>query len=385
MMKFYLKISVSVIVILLALLFFVYPAAVITHMLLDSRLRNEGQSSLLPFWFQSAAGRYSSWADTYRESNYAVGLDHYDVAPTEWPMFGSAFWLVAADDLHVQERIDASCGKVRESIDKAAQIIADPVTGSWVKEKWGESYLERENVFYRMLIILGLSSYENITGNQQYHTLMSEQRESLAKELEESEFCVKDDYPGECYSSDVLWSVAAIQRASRLDNTNHNALVHKLMANFDGALKSVEGLPAFQVDARTGQLQQGARGCGNSGILSFAAELDEEVAQRWYQAHVRNFWKDTGWAAGFTELPLGSRDSFADVDSGPVFFEFGSVASAFGIGAARSVGRIDHAAPLTMQAVACSWPIPFGFLLPGAMGYAAVESWSLGVTDFSSL
>ena len=67
-----------------------------------------------------------------------------------------------------------------------------------------------------------------------------------------------------------------------------------------------------------------------------------------------------------------------DVDSGPVLFGIGSVATAFGIGAAKAVGRIDHAAPLTMEAIAGAWPTPFGFLVPGLMGRVAVKSWSLG-------
>jgi hypothetical protein len=67
-----------------------------------------------------------------------------------------------------------------------------------------------------------------------------------------------------------------------------------------------------------------------------------------------------------------------DVDSGPVMFGIGSVASAFGIGAAKTAGRIDQAAPLTMEAVAASWPTPFGPLIPGLMGRIAVKSWSLG-------
>ncbi|MBN2216555.1 MAG: hypothetical protein JW719_04180, partial [Pirellulales bacterium] len=56
----------------------------------------------------------------------------------------------------------------------------------------------------------------------------------------------------------------------------------------------------------------------------------------------------------------------------------GSVASGFGIGAAKAVGRYDHAAPLTMETIACSWPTPFGYLVPGLMGYLAADSWSLG-------
>jgi hypothetical protein len=84
------------------------------------------------------------------------------------------------------------------------------------------------------------------------------------------------------------------------------------------------------------------------------------------------------WLVGFTEMPRGSREDLMDVDSGPVFCEFGSVASAFGIGAAKAVGRFDHAAPLTLEAGAGAWPTPFGMLIPGFMGRVAVDSWSLG-------
>jgi hypothetical protein len=150
------------------------------------------------------------------------------------------------------------------------------------------------------------------------------------------------------------------------------------MATFDGPLKAEEGLPAFQAESRSGRIMQGARGCGNSGILLFAAELDPAIAGRWYDAYEKNFWKDTGWIAGFTEMPLQAKDDFMDVDSGPVLCGIGSVSSAFGIGAAKTAGRIDRAAPLTAEVVAASWPTPFGFLVPGLMGRLAVKSWSLG-------
>ncbi len=252
------------------------------------------------------------------------------------------------------------------------------MTATWVKTKWGNGYREKENVFYRMLLILGLSSYERITGDVQYHALMSRQQVTLAEELGKAKLHLRDDYPGECYPADMLWAVAAIQRAARLEGASHDELAKGLMAAFDGPMKAPEGLPAFQADSRSGRILQGARGCGNSGIIVFAAELDPVVAGRWYGAYEKNFWKDTGWIAGFTEMPRQSHDRFMDVDSGPVLFEVGFVASAFGIGAAKTAGRTDHAAPLTMEAVACSWPTPFGFLLPGVMGRLAVKSWSLG-------
>jgi hypothetical protein len=207
---------------------------------------------------------------------------------------------------------------------------------------------------------------------------MSRQRIALADELGKAKLHLRDDYPDECYPGDMLWAVAAIQRAARLDNARHDGLAKDLMAAFDGPVKAAEGLPAFQAESRSGRILQGARGCGNSGILLFAAELDPTIAGRWYDAYRRNFWKDTGWIAGFTEMPRDAGAPFMDVDSGPVLFGIGSVSTFFGIGTAKAAGRIDDAVPLTMEVVAASWPTPFGFIIPGLLGRAAVKSWSLG-------
>jgi hypothetical protein len=376
--KLVLHLLAAAIAIAFSLLFLLYPAAVIGQLLLDSELQTTGQSQLVPGWFESTAGRYRTWATRFLDTQYARSLELNNVAATEWPMFGSVFFLVTADELHAQGKIDASKEPIRGAVEKAAEVVASPVTATWVKAKWGNSYLERENVFYRMLLILGLSSYENVTGNSHYHALMSSQRSSLAQEFSTAQLHLLDDYPGECYPNDILWAVAAIQRAARLDHTNHDELANRLMTAFDGPLRAPEGLPAFGVDSKSGCIWQNARGCGNSGILLFASELDPVIADKWYHAYETYFWKDTGWIAGFTEMPRGTRPDFMDVDSGPVLFGLGSVASAFGIGAAKSTGRLDHAVPLTLEAVACSWPTPFGYLLPGLLGRLAADSGCLG-------
>ena len=294
-------------------------------------------------------------------------------------MFGSVFFLVTADELQKQGKIDVRSGKLRKAVETAAAVVVSPDTATWVKAKWGNDYLKKENLFYRMLVILGLSSYERMTGDTRYRALMSEQRAGVADELMAAKYHVLDDYPGECWPNDVVWSVAAIQRAAALERTNHSVLVRALMTSLDGALK-VDGLPAFKVDKDTGRVYETPRGCGNSGILPFAAELDADIAARWYREYDARFWKQTAWLAGFTEWPRGSRERYSDVDSGPVVCELGSVASAFGIGAAKACGRMDRAAPLTLEAVACSWPTPFGFLLPVAMGKIAVGGGCLAET-----
>jgi hypothetical protein len=260
-------------------------------------------------------------------------------------------------------------------------VVVSPDTAAWVKDKWGDAYLERENVFYRMLLIMGTAAYEEITGDARHRAVTARQWRGLAEELERAPFHVLDDYPGECWPNDVLWAVAAIRRAAALEGGNCDGLTRSLLAALDGTL-NVAGLPAFMADKKTGTPSDPPRGCGNSGILCFAAELDPAVATRWFEAHEARFWKENIWLAGFTEFPKGTASAFSDVDSGPVFCGFGSVASAFGIGAAKSVGRMDRAAPLTLEAVACSWPTPFGFLLPAAMGKLAADGGCLAETAF---
>ncbi|MDA3799385.1 MAG: hypothetical protein PF692_09925 [Kiritimatiellae bacterium] len=376
-MKKYFKLTIYIFLIIFSLVFFLYPGITITRVVMDSQLRTTGESSLVPKWFMKSSKRYLSWANRYINSNFAKDLYHDDIPATEWPMFGSAFFLVTAETLYNQDKIDVSEKKLQEAIEKAAEIIASPITATWVKTKWGDDYLHTENIFYRMLLMMGLSSYESITGDRQYHDLISEQSQSLTAELMATENCMLNDYPNECYPSDVLWSVAAIQRVAKLDQTNHNELVDKLMTSLNGPL-NVDGLPAYELHAYSGKIKQDPRGCGNSSIITFAAELNTEIAQDWFTAHDKYFWKHTPWVVGFTEKPANEFSEFMDVDSGPVIYGFGSMASVFGIGASKGVGRIDRAAPLTMEAVTASWPTPFGMLLPAVMGYKAIRSDCLG-------
>ena len=361
-----------------AAVFFLYPAGVIARLVLDGHFRSSGDSAWIAREFESVAGRYQSWAGKFLQTRAAAGANQDDVAATEWPMFGSVFFLLTAEDLQRQGRIDATRGPLRQAVNTAAAVVISPDTATWVRQKWGPAYPERENLFYRMLLILGLSSYESLTGDRPYHATLSAQRQALAAELAAARHHLLDDYPGECYPNDILWAVAAIQRAARLDGTNHDELARSLMATFDGPVRAPEGLPAFQMDAAFDRILQNARGCGNSGILIFAPELDPAIAGAWYRAHEAHFWKQSAWLAGFAEMPDGRYLDFMDVDSGPVWFGLGSVASAFGIGAARAAGRLDHAIPLSLEAIACSWPTPFGSLLPGFMGKLAADAPCLG-------
>jgi len=100
----------------------------------------------------------------------AAKLDKRLVAATEWPLFGSVFYLWSVESLQAAwERdrslaITAPAEYARSAIQAAAALVIDPHHAAWVKKHWGDDYLHRENVFYRMLVIAALTSEAQLLG-----------------------------------------------------------------------------------------------------------------------------------------------------------------------------------------------------------------------------
>lgn len=374
-----LRIAATVVIVLVAFAFGFFPAATTAQLALDSSLRERGQVGDLGAWFLATQRRYDRWAADYRRSQHAATVQSGDVAATEWPLFGSVFYLLSAEELLKTKQL-ALTSELRMSLTGAAKVVADPVSATWVRQKWGESYLERENVFYRMLVMLGLQSYANMIGDRTYAPLVERHARGLSEELARAPYHVLDDYPGECYPNDVIWAAAAISRVQALPASTRSELSRQVVTSIAQRLGDEHGLPAMLVDARMGNILQPSRGCSNSGLLSLVWELSPPIAEDWYRRYAAHFWLGNRWIVGFREHPVGAKATFSDVDSGPILFDVGTVASVFGIGAARAAGRFDHAAPITMEVIAASWPTPFGLLVPGIMGWAAADSWCLGET-----
>ena len=128
--------------IFLALALCIYPAAVVTGLLLDSTLTSTGHPEQLPDWFEPASTRHADWAEGYLRSGAAAKTNHWEVAATEWPMFGSVIYLVTAQELHGRGEIDARSGVIRQAVERSAEIVASLETATWVRTKWGEDYGE---------------------------------------------------------------------------------------------------------------------------------------------------------------------------------------------------------------------------------------------------
>ncbi len=357
----------------LSLFFFILPVFLVLWDLSDPALHGAGVPRCAFRWHRGLSPRYEKWARARVAAGRASQLGTGDISGTEWPLFGSVFYLWATESLEQAAQEDPSLCRVppsqyaRGAIEAAAALVADPNHAGWVRQHWGDEYLQKENLFYRMLLISALTSYQKLLGDARYEPLLRGQVESLAGELDESPHGLLDDYPGQCYPVDILPAIAAIRRADVVLGTDHSEFAARAIRGFqDGRLDRATGLPAYVVDSKTGRAEDCARGVGLSYMLIWAAELWPQTAESWYGQYEKQFWQEGSWFAGFREYP---RDvdvgwfNMADVDAGPVIGGYGVGASAFGVGAARVMGRSDQAYELATETLAICWPLPGGRLL----------------------
>lgn len=363
----------AIVVVIAAIYFFVLPGGILIQALSDSGLRGAEVPHFSFRWHRLLSARLERWALSRVGSGRAATLSEHDVSGTEWPMFGSVFYLWATETLQETWEKDQSLARespaqyARGAIEAVAALVADPNHAAWVKKYWGDDYLKRENLFYRMLLISGLTSYQKLSGNASYEALLRNQVETLASEIDESPVGLLDDYPGSCYPVDVIAAIAAIQRADSVLGTDHTAFARRAVRAFEGARLDPEWrLPAYVVDSKTGEHLGSARGVGISFMLIWAQELWPDTARQWYGKYQEHFWQEGWLLAGFREFPgngAGSKWLEFEVDAGPVLSGYGTAASAFGIGAARANGHFEHAYPLSAEALVASWPLPSGRLL----------------------
>lgn len=374
------------IVLVLAMYFFMIPGGIVVYDLLDPNIQDEGIPRAAVRLHQRLTPKYERWARDRIASGNASDMSIEDISGTEWPLFGSVFYLWATESLQEAWEKDNSIMHqapkeyARGAIESATKLVIDPNHAGWVKKHWGEEYLHRENVFYRMLFIAAITTYTRLTEDEQYLRLLREQVESLSKELDDSKHGLLDDYPDECYPTDILVAIACIQSADILLGDDHSIFIRRAIRAFQGRHLDERGIPPYMANSINGNALNTSRGCSNSYMCLFAPVIWPKEAERWYTLYEKFFWQYRWSFAGFREFPkdVPGYDWYMDVDSGPVLAGHGISASAFGAGAARVNGRFDHAYPLTAELIATCWPLPDGTLAGPRILSNAVDAPYLG-------
>lgn len=362
---------------------FLWPGLMLLRDLADPAMAGPGVPARARELHQRLSEEIEPWARERIVSGRAASAPLHDVPTTEWPMFSAVFYLMATENLVNEWESSGGEGEspmvyARPAVDAAKDLILDPSHHTWVRTHWGDDYLHQENVFFRGLLIAGLTSYHQVTGDGDVLPTLRDQVRTLSDELDASPLGLLDDYPGECYPIDIVATIAFIRHSDRSTGFDSRDFAARSLRAFDGERLDELGLVPFRVDLspdrRIARDVQPGRGIGSSWIAMFTAEAyGLERSQAWYAIHEEHFWQHQGWAEGFREWRRGTEDEWGfEIDAGPVIDGFGTAASAFGIGAARAHGRFDHAYSLSGQMAAASWTLPDGtLLLPRLVSHAA--------------
>ncbi|GJM26999.1 MAG: hypothetical protein DHS20C16_34140 [Phycisphaerae bacterium] len=364
--------GLSVFLLFLGLYLFLYPGVRVAYELSTLNPETVDTNGFAFRTHRKMAPRYERWATERLASGRAGMHTTEDLVETEWPLFGSVFFLWATEALQQEWERDSSLSPTPPkeyaagAIDAVADLLADPNHGKWVRDHWGDDYLHRENAFYRMLLIGGFTTHHRLTGSTTHFDVIRDQVETLSAEIEASPHGLLEDYPDECYPADVLTAIACILDADEVLGTDHRAFADRAIRGFEGSVLDEVGMVPFLADARHGLTIIPSRGSGNSYLCIFAPHVWPDKAKEWYALYDSEFWVQGRFVHGFREYLRTAENNeweYADMDAGPVIGGFGMAASAFGLGAARANGRFDHAYPLSAQMIAATWPLPDGTLL----------------------
>lgn len=363
----------AVVIVSLVVYFFFIPGILVVRNISDPALKEGKPSKEAWRLHRYLTPRYEKYVRDRIASKKAGQVYYLNVPGTEWPLFGSVFYLWATENLQkAWEHGDRSYSKTppkeyaRKTIEACKDLLLDPVHHTWVRKHWGDDYMHDQNVFFRSLIIAGLTSYENLTKSGKYIPLLTDQINTLADELDKSPNGILYDYPGECYPIDVFAAVAWIRMADRITGTDHSAFIEREKRAFSGDALDKHGMIPWLVEPESGEkIFAESRGIINSHILIFAHEIYPEAGRKWYELFEKNFWQETWYGAGWREFyrDYPNGDWTFDVDSGPIIGGFSPAANAFGLAAARANGRMDHAYTLAAQVLTASWPLLDGKFL----------------------
>lgn len=370
----------ALVVLALAFSAFTFPGIALIRDLADPAISGPGIPARAVSLHRDLTPRITTWARERVASGRAAEAPLHDVAITEWPMFTAVFYLMATAEMQAAwDRGDRSLPeppmpRAADAVQAARDLILDPAHHTWVRTHWGDGYMHRENVFFRSLVIAGLTSHEAITRDGTSLPVLRDQVETLSRDLDRSPLGLLHDYPDECYPIDVLAAVGIIRRADAVLGTDHRAFAARARRAFEGRHADAVGLPRYRVRLPDGAEIEPSRGIGNSWSFLFIPELWPDHTPAWYARYEAVFWRDHGWAAGFREYaPHTDKEEWTfDIDAGPVLDGLGTAASAFGLAAARRNGRFDQAYTLAAQISAASWTLPGGTLLfPRIFSHAA--------------
>lgn len=134
-----------------ALFFLLVPALLVLRETRDPGLRQPQIPRAAWTLHRALAPKIQRWAEARVASDRAGKLSTTNISGTEWPLFGSVFYLLAVDSLQRAWEADPNLADnapkqyVAEAIEATARLVLDPGQAGWAKKHWGDNYLSTED------------------------------------------------------------------------------------------------------------------------------------------------------------------------------------------------------------------------------------------------
>jgi hypothetical protein len=162
-----------------------------------------------------------------------------------------------------------------------------------------------------------LAARRTLEEKAEYQTLLAERVGVIADGLRNSEHCVLESYPNECWMFDHAVAMAAFRVADQLDGTDHSELIRAWLTMAKAKLiDPVSGLliSSFTAD---GQTLDGPEGSSIWMVVHCLQFVDEDFARDQY-VRARKQLGEITCGFGYAHEWPPTRHGPADVDSGPI-------------------------------------------------------------------
>ncbi len=187
----------------------------------------------------------------------------------------------------------------------------------------------QDEATYLGTLYLMLAHYALIGGDSRYDGLHTHLADILYQAMCDSQGESLHSYPEYTWHFDTLFVLTALYLDDIRQHENRAAPL--IAQHLEWKAQHATHLPTGLPMAHRGTLP---RGCDLSMQIGLLSQIAPDIANELYQKYVASHWIDHGFLAGFSEWPIGYRDTGTlggDFDSGPIIFNIGLTATGIGL------------------------------------------------------
>ncbi len=168
-------------------------------------------------------------------------------------------------------------------------------------------------------------------GHEFYEALLEKQSNEIIAAIKLSKSPYIDSYNGHAWPADMFVAMASVSNYNKLYNLKLKPEVNVWLAKVKKHLDPETQMIPHKIDAETGAIIEGTRGCSIGLSLRMLAEIDQEFGKQQFNLAKTSFITTRFGLPAMREYPQGIF-GLGDVDSGPVILGVGFSATIVMIG-----------------------------------------------------